>query len=260
MERIPPAPVIPIRQIPFTPPPPDAPRTLTMSIRRSVLLEPRVRRWWLLAILIALLFCGYAGDRLWARRVEAQLIHNGTPMHAKISGAENKITGMPIGPGDLVQLELNWPDNTQEHVTGHLSTKSVVGDDVDIHVDPADHSNWTDRTQPISLLDSLVIGLFVLPLIPVVLVAGYAQANTLMNLWKSGAVAVAVIYDRKQSPIAPLSYALRCSLQNNRQKTLFTVFVPRIGYGLEKGDLIWVITPPKKGRPLAVLWTAGGST
>jgi hypothetical protein len=105
-----------------------------------------------------------------------------------------------------------------------------------------------------------VIGLFVLPLIPIVLLAGYAQVRSLLNLWKNGVSAVAVIYDRKQSPIAPMSYALRCSLQGNRQKTLFTVFVPRIAYGLEKGDLIWVITPPKKGRPIAALWIPGGST
>jgi hypothetical protein len=101
--------------------------------------------------------------------------------------------------------------------------------------------------------------MLVLPLVPVVVVVGYMQARKLLNTWQSGSAVPAVIFDRKQSPIAPMSYAVRCSLANSRNKELFTVFVPRHGYGLEKGDMIWVITPLKKGRPLAVLWMAGGS-
>jgi hypothetical protein len=43
-------------------------------------------------------------------------------------------------------------------------------------------------------------------------------------------------------------------MQDLRTRDLFTVYVPRIGNGLEKGDVIWVIAGSKKGNPLAALW------
>jgi hypothetical protein len=56
-----------------------------------------------------------------------------------------------------------------------------------------------------------------------------------------------------------MSYAVRCSMQDLRTRNLFTVYVPRIGIGLNKGDLIWVIATPKKGNPLAALWMPAGA-
>jgi hypothetical protein len=260
MDTIPPAPAIPIQSTPPATAPGPTPRPLTPRARKLAWSEPRVRRWWLLAAMVLITFSLYAADRLWARAQETQLIHSGIPVTAKVVGAENKIGGMPIGPGDFVRLEITWPSANGDLVdadTGHLSGPSVVGSDVKIFVDPADHSRWTDRTTPTPLLDSLLIGLLMLPLIPVMVWLAFVEAGKLLSIWQNGTAQIAVIFDRKHSSIAPMSYVLRCSLQAARQKELFTVYVPRIAYGLEKGDLIWVITPSKKGRPLANLWMAG---
>jgi hypothetical protein len=56
-----------------------------------------------------------------------------------------------------------------------------------------------------------------------------------------------------------MSYALRCSVTNSRKRELFTVYVPRLRCGLEKGNLIWIINPIRKGHPIAALWMAGKS-
>jgi hypothetical protein len=232
---------------------------VTPAVRRLAWLEPRVRRWWLLAILILLSFGAFAGDRLWARHSEYQLIHNGITMPAKIVAAENKITNHPVGSGDLVKLELTFPDKTEEDQTGTLTQPAVVGGFITVHLDPVDHSRWTDRSDPTPLLDSMLIGLFALPLVPVMIWIGYWQMRRLVQTWRNGSGAVAVVFDRRHSPIAPMSYTLRCSLQHHKRKDLFTVYVPRIAYGLDKGDLIWVILPAKKGHILAALWMAGGT-
>jgi hypothetical protein len=259
MESTPPTPVLPTQELPPSAAPPNPPRPPTPMTRRLAWLEPRVRRWWLAAILVLIMFGGFAGDRLWARQVEYRLIHSGLTVQAKIVGAENKINNQPVGAGDMVRLQLTLPDKTEEDQTGPLSQPAIVGNFITVHLDPADHSRWTDRSEATPLLDSLLIGLFALPLIPLLLWISYRQMLLLMRTWRNGSPAVAVVFDRRHSPIAPMSYTLRCSLQNHKRKDLFTVYVPRIAYGLEKGDLIWVILPPKKGYIIAALWMAGGS-
>ena len=259
MERIPPAPVLRTVETPPSSAPPNPPRPVTSQVRRLIWLEPRVRRWWLLGVLIFLMFACYAGDRLYARLEDSRLIRHGVVLHAKIVAAENKVINHPVGPDDVVQLQFTWPDGSQDTVTGQLALTGVVGGEVRVHVDPADHTHWTDRHAPISLIDTLLIGILVLPLIPAVVAVAWVQARALMVTWQNGSAVPAAIFDRKQSPIAPMSYALRCSLSNNRKKELVTVFVPRAKSGLDKGDLIWVIAPTKKGRPLAAMWMAGKS-
>jgi hypothetical protein len=201
------------------------------------------------------MFGAYAVDCLWARHVESQLIHNGTTLVAKIVAAENKVGTMPLSPVDLVKLEIPFPDQS-ENAMGHLSGKNYLGGTVVVHVDPADHSRWTDRATPTPLLDSLLLGLLGLPVIPVMLALAYREARGMLQTWKNGSAVAAAIFDRKHSPIAPMSYRLRCNLINHRQKVLFTVYVPQARAGLEKGDQIWVIAPQKKGRYLAALWMA----
>ena len=259
MEPSSPTPAQPVQEIPTSPAPVNPPRPVPPAIRKLAWLEPRVRRWWLLAILILISFGAFAGDRLWERQVEYRLIHSGLTVQTKIVAAENKVLNQPVGAGDMVRLEIMFADKTVEDQTGPLTQPAVVGGFITAHLDPADHSRWTDRSEPTPLLDSLLIGLLALPLIPVLIWMSYRQMTLLIRTWRNGSHAAAVVFDRRHSPIAPMSYTLRCSLQNHKRKDLFTVYVPRVGYGLEKGDLIWVILPPKKGYTLAALWMAGGS-
>ena len=233
---------------------------LTSQSRRVIWSEPRVRVWWLLAVLVLLMFSAFVADRLWSRYTENQLIQFGVAVPAKIATGENKMKDEPVSSSDRVMLEVNWPDHEEELAGVYLTSGGFVGRTITLHIEKSDHTRWTDRSEPTPLLDSLFVGLLALPILPALIVVAIVQMRRLENIWQHGLAGPAVIFDRRHSPIAPMSYAVRCSLQNHANKKLFTVFVPRAHHGLEKGELIWVIIPPKKGRPLAVLWMeASGS-
>jgi hypothetical protein len=252
----------PVREIP--PPPAKAPRPLTAEARRSILLEPRVRRWWYMGLMTLLMFAAFCADRLWARHTETELIRTGQVVTAKIAYADNKQNNQPFSSSDKANLIVMFPGGNEELDGVYLTDGGMTGHTITLHVDPRDHSRWTDRSEPTPLLASLIVGLIALPIVPLLLAFGVRQRRAMQRIWQNGTAALAVVHERKQSPIAPMSYALRCCMHDLRTRDLFTVYVPRIGNGLEKGDLIWVITAAKKGNPLAALWmppsTQSGST
>ena len=207
-----------------------------------------------MSILVLLMVSLFVADRLWERQKENELIKNGATVLAKIVAGENKINNMPVGPTDAVRLVVHWPEGDEELPTSYLTGGGLVGGDVTLHVDRGDHTRWTDRAVPTPLLDSLFVGLLALPVVGLFIVIAVVHRRKLEQIWKTGRMTPAVIFDRKQSPIAPMSYAIRFSQQNHPDKQLFTAYVPRAATGLEKGDLIWVIFPIKKGKPLAALW------
>jgi hypothetical protein len=253
MEQNPPSPTSP--ETPASTELAITPRAVTPKIRRRLWLEPGVRRWWLLGILILLMFGAYAGDCLWNRHRESDLIQNGITLVAKIVAADNKVGRMPLSPVDTVKIEIPFPEQSETQV-GHLSSNNYLQGNVTVHIDPADHAHWTDRSTPTPLLDSLLLALLGLPIVPIMLALAYVQSRAMQQTWKNGSASPAVIFERDHSAIAPMSYRLKCHLINSRQKQLFTVYVPQARTGLEKGDQIWVIAPQKKGRYLAALWMA----
>ncbi len=235
-----------------------APRAITSVEKRAIFIEPHVRRWWLLLLLIVFVFVGYTFNRLWERDDEIKLLTHGLTVKAYLSGAENKNKGQLTNANNFAQLQLQLP-NGPETVTGVLVNPTVVGTSVTVHVDPQDHSHWTDRTEPTPLIEAWLVGFIFSPLLPLALLLAILKTLEAQKVWRTGSAQLAVVYDRKQSAIAPMSYMVRCSLQNQTSKDLFTVYVPRSGAHLRAGDLIWIITPVRKGPALAGLWMGRGS-
>ncbi len=207
-----------------------------------------------MALLTLLMFGAFAGDRLYARQSEIELISHGAAVTATITYAENKQNHQPFTSSDKCALTVNWPGNPETLSDVYLTNGGTTGATIMLHVDKTDHTRWTDRSEATPLLDSLFVGLLALPVLPVLLLLGMREMLSLRKLWQNGSAALAIVSDRRQSPIAPQSYAVRCSLREARRRDLFTVYVPRVGSGLQKGDVIWVITSAKKGQPLAALW------
>lgn len=245
-------PALQVREIPPAPPPP--PRLLNDHARRSLLIEPRVLRWWYMVGLTLILFSAFCADRLWERHTEMLLIRDGLVVRAKILGAENKQNNQPFTSGDACSLLFQFPTGTEQQDAVYLSNGGMTGSTITLHVDPADHSRWTDRSEATPLLDSLFVGLMTLPVAPLLIVVGVIQLKRLRRLWRSGSAALAVVFDRRQSAIAPTTFVVRCTMHDQRNRELFSVHVPRIGVGLQKGDVIWVIAGTKNEQPLAALW------
>ncbi len=250
----------------MTPPPPPSPvpRPISPLVRRRCWTEPAVRLWWLIAAAILTLILAYGGDRFWSWHLENRLILSGVPVSAKIveaggvAVARETMKGQHVEPTAQVTLEFDWHGQTQR-VDGTLEDRTTdipIDSDVTIHVDPDDPTVWTYRSEPVSLAQELFLVLILLP-IPIAL-AGWAtmQRRKLLAAWKHGDAVAGVVSDRRQTPIAPQSYAVRCSIPSRRDKRLFTVFVPAAGAKLNKSDPIWLILPApgQRGRPTAAMW------
>ncbi len=248
----------PVREIP--PPPPISPRGITPADRHALRTEPRVRRWWIMAICITLICAAFCADRFWARHSETLLIRDGLSVTATITRVENKVANQPFFASDHAFLSADVPGKGVVEYDGYLVNGGITGGKTVIHVDRNDPTQWTDRSTPTPLLDSLFVGLLALPVVPLLLLFGYLQLRKLRLLWKTGSSSLAVVFEKKISPIAPRSYAVRASLADSRDRKLFTVYVPRAGMGLDRGDSIWVITGKNKQQPLAALWMPARAT
>jgi hypothetical protein len=59
---------------------------------------------------------------------------------------------------------------------------------------------------------------------------------------------------RRQTPIAPRSYAVHCSLADRSDKRLFVVYVPAAAGRFNKGDLLWILLARGGSRTAAAIW------
>jgi len=244
---------------PSAPPAPGAaPRTLTPLALRRAWTEPTVRMWWLLAATILLMTLIFAADRAWAWHTQSKLIRDGLLVDAKVTEVNGQaITNLKQPPDSQTTLDFDWQGKPQR-VRGQLDDRTdyiVVGQTVPIHVDPNDPQNWTARTQPPPLAQSLFVGFIMLPVALVLLPIAAMKRKRLLQTWQSGHAELAVVIERQQTPLAPLSHAIRCGLRDRRDKRVFTVFVPRGGTTLQKNDLLWIVMPnAKSAKPVAARW------
>jgi hypothetical protein len=216
--------------------------------------------WWLLALAILVMTLVFAVDRVWAWHTESQLISNGLAINAKVTEVNGQaITNLRQPGNSPATLVFDWRGQPQQ-VRGILEDRAdsdyvVVGQTVPIRVDPNDPNNWTARTQPPSLAQSLFVGLFMVPLALVLLPVAALKRNHLLQTWQNGQASLAVVIQRQQAPLAPLSQAIRCGLRDGRDRRVFTVFVPRGAATLRKNDLLWIVMPnAKSSKPVAARW------
>ncbi len=234
-------------------PPLLTPRPLTPLAARRAWTEPTVRLWWLMALAVLLMILCYAADRLWARHVENRLIATGLPVQARvISTGLHATPGQTADVGDPAAVGIQW-HGQPTRLQGSLTRPSFIGATIPIHVDPSDPTVWTDQAEATPLAHALFVGLLLLPIVPVLLGIAALKRRGVARAWQLGVARAAVVVARHQTPIAPLSYALRCRWRDGERR-LFTVHVPRAGRSLAKGDELWVIVPQGRGRPVAAMW------
>jgi hypothetical protein len=236
--------------------PPDPPRAVTPAIAWRIRTEPAVRVWWLAAALMTFIAIVYAGNQMYDRHKVSQLIEHGTPAVGKIIGFVLKTSpGQRVDPNEP-GVTIEYPDPAGKPMrssAGVMHTASTVGAKVNLHYDPADPLVWTDQTAPPGWIETVFGAMFILPIALVLGLIAWWQTTRIRNTWQTAPAYAAVVTDRKQTPVAPMSWAVRCSLRDGNDRRLFVVHVPRAGIDLSPGSEIWVLMP-KRGKPVAAGW------
>src|SRR5206468_168383 len=117
------------------------PRPITPAARRRATVEPRVRFWWLAAMVLGAVVLWLAGTTIWEWSREADVIKNSTPVVATIDAANDSINeahipGKKMSPSSIVVLGFTLNGQKQQ-VHGRLTTKTdfvLTGDSVPIRV------------------------------------------------------------------------------------------------------------------------------
>jgi hypothetical protein len=217
-------------------------------------MEPAVRVWWLMAAAVLVMVLAFAADRLWSRHLENRLIATGVPTEGKVlSSGQHATPGQTADPGDPVAVGIQWHGQPMR-LSGSLATQSFIGATIQLHVDPHDPTLWTDQTTATPIARSLFVGFLALPIVLLLVAVAAVRARGVGRTWETGSAVAAVVHDRRQTPLAPMTYAVRCSLRDGGDRRLFTVHVPRGGTSLGKGDEIDIVRPTGRGRPVAVRW------
>ena len=246
--------------------PAPPPRPISAIAKMRAWTEPSVRMWWLLAGVILAMMLIYAGNQLYERHLQVNLIEHGDLIQAEVvegtgvSVQHLTLKGESVEADGMVTLQYKPAGSTDDPVQLHgtldgRTSRIKIGEMVPIHMDPKDSANWTYRSEPVSIGATLIVGLAFAPLIPILFAIAFLKRKTILKTWREGDAALAIVTDCKQTPIAPLSQHLRCGLADGRDKRIRTVYVPKDAGNLKKGDSLWLILPrDNKGSPLALLW------
>ena len=231
------------------------PREITSFVRRRAWAEPHVRAWWLLATVLLLLgaYLGLTQYLDWSRLNRA--INSGVTVPATVLAVEGDgRKGKSVSAGAQVVISYEYQGKTyqQNGTLSGLINATRVGEAVPLHLDPADPNNWTARGDVPSLPVAMTGAILVLPVALIAALIAFVARSAVLKTYEHGPSAEAQVIGNKQTPLAPKSRAITCSLSQGG-RTIEVVVPPALA-GLAQGDAISLILPRKSGRPLAASW------
>ena len=232
------------------------PRDITPAVRKRAWADPPVRFWWLIGGTLLVIALGLAlGNYVeWAKLNRA--ISSGVVVNARIRGVEgDPRVGRTVTSTSAVGIDYEYNGQKFVNIVGVLSglTQQVrVGDDIRLHIDPNDPLNWTIRDEVPPLPLAMIGPILVLPVALLCGLISLVGRSKTLKTYQHGSLVDATVSTNKQTPLAPRSRAIRCSLTTGSR--MMEVFVPRPAAQLNEGDTVQVILPPGRGRPLAAAW------
>ena len=234
------------------------PRQLTPRAKRRSWNELPVRIWLILAIAVAFITAYFTIDKYFSGRYERWLITQGLPLSAelnRIQGTRDKSQSFKRTDRLLVELNYDVPGHGKQlYVEGWLSQlphrppppEIRVGQMIPVRVDPNRPKVWTDRTEPVPWVAEYTIVLLLLPLLALLALVALLRRRQVVNVWRRGEAAAAVVVDHKQSATAPFSRVIRFTFADGRDRRVWSTLHPAKG-APAPGETMWVVFPP--GNP-----------
>jgi len=222
-----------------------------------------VRFWWLAALVLLAIALGFALDqgREWANW--RRLLRHGQQVAAEVVEVGGVTRNVMMAPNTPVKLafELQGRPHTVEGTLEGRTEFIRTHDRVPIHVDPADPSRWTALMELPPLGRQLLAAWITAPLGLALLAVAAVGRGRLLRLFREGQAEFALILHSQHSALAPRSRLVRCTLRDEGDKRIFSVFVPqRRGADRQhpdnppRGQGLWIIC--SGNRAIAAEWFA----
>jgi hypothetical protein len=237
------------------PPAPSAPpRELTDLVRRRSLQEPRVRFWWLTALVLLAVAIGFLVHDLSRRQEELHIVNSGVPISATvIAVGEGEVEGRAnLSPEYPATLQYFY-DGQEYDEKGFLEGRTdpiSLKQTVPIKIDPASPKNWTYLTTTPPIGPAFLSALLVAPFALGPLLISYLLRRRLLRTWQTGMANPFAVEAISQTALAPSSRAVRCRPLEGSSRQILTVFIARRTADPKPGDLLWLIHPPGKSSPV----------
>ena len=246
--------VAPGPAVPGASPLPPTPRAVSPVVARRVWSEPRVFRWLVATVLLAVLAAYLCGMALYQWSVTRNIIVNGVPISARISKANGfERVGMRQEPTSIVELTYQHAD--REHVvSGQLVGRTefvVIGEEIPIRINPSSPTQWTYRTTPPLVSHELAApSLVLIPLLGVAVALVLSRKN-LLNLWQRGVGAPAIIAAVRSSSVSPRRPIATCLVVDGERRLTVSFHLAPEQRRLKKQDVIQVLYL-KSGQAVAL--------
>jgi hypothetical protein len=190
---------------------------------------------------------------------ERWLINHGVVVRAVVQqAADQTIAGREQPPDAICILSFDWHGQSYTTRPDRLAGRTdfiAPKDMVTIYVNPDDPADWTSLAHPGPLLPRM-LGAAVA--FGAALAAGLVTCLyyfRTMRRWKTAPAIEALVLESRNTAIAPLSTAIKCTPIDENDKRLFTVFVPRRDVVVKPGETITVLTyPGQSAGALALAW------
>lgn len=241
--------------------PPDPPRPLTPAARRQAWREGRVRIWWMLAGLLALIALGSVVQNLIGSWRDYRLVRHGQRVEAEILAADGvTVKNKRYGPDlkAVFRLRVSLPGRAPYTIESRLKDQREyveTGKTIALFIDPqhpdADPAHWTDR-QSISVFRDLLVGLALLPIIAVLLTLAWVARAGVLGVWQRGQAMPAQVLEVRQAALAPFSRTVCFTLPQSREGRVYSALLPAKLAELERGAVFWIVADPDRPQRAVV--------
>ncbi len=243
-------------------PPPKAPRATSPRGRWRSWLEPAVVIWWLLASIVMVIAVAATWLEIRATARDRSIIGRGEKITALVQQIDN--ASMPSRKNYRPAPERN-PDamlnftlkdgRAFELVPLRLDRqrdKLVVGETLEIYVDPADpRARLTDRLG-VSPMDYLFLLVLLAPAAALAGIVAAIRRAGMLRTWRLGEAMLATCVDTQTSALHPFSRQVTLALCDSADRRAIKVVMPGAGGIPEVDEPIWILMRNRQPRTAIV--------